>query len=249
MPGYFPSIASATMLPISDSCSRVGSRRMSLACVPITWLRRTAVCALASSTIAWTSGRPRDAERLGDPGRPSGPRHVAVAHHQLEHGVRRAGVDALGDEDVAAHQVRHAVGVADDHRVDGRVLERVGDVEDRTLPRGPRRVADGVAAQRGALVDDDDLDLDALPRAAARTRPRCGAPRRGTSSPSVAPAATSSGVSSSPAPITPTLTPLTWNTTDGVTQSGASPVSASTMLVARNGKSARACCSSSRATP
>ena len=41
MPGYFPSIASATMLPISDSCSRVGSRRMSLACVPITWLRRS----------------------------------------------------------------------------------------------------------------------------------------------------------------------------------------------------------------
>ena len=108
-------------------------------------------------------GTSRDAERLGDPGRAAGPRDVAAAHHQLEHGVRRTGVDALGDEDVAAHQVRHAVGVADDHRVDGRVLERVGDVEDRSLPRGPRRVADRVAAQRGALVDDDDLDLDALP--------------------------------------------------------------------------------------
>ena len=55
-------------------------------------------------------------------------------------------------------------------------------------------------------------------------------------SPAVAPAETSSGVFSSSAPMTPTLTPLTLNTTDGVTQSGASPVAVSTMFVARNGK-------------
>ena len=43
-------------------------------------------------------------------------------------------------------------------------------------------------------------------------------------SPAVAPAETSSGVFCSSAPITPTLTPLTVNTFDGVTQSGALPV-------------------------
>ena len=46
----------------------------------------------------------------------------------------------------------------------------------------------------------------------------------------MAPAATSSGVFSSSAPMTPTLTPFTLNTTDGVTQSGALPVAVSTML-------------------
>jgi hypothetical protein len=76
---------------------------------------------------------------------------------------------------------------------------------------------------------------------------------RGASSrnvrPSVAPADTSSGVFFSPAPMTPTLTPLIVNTTDGVTQSGASPVAVSTMFVARNGKLARSWCMSSRSTP
>ncbi len=68
-------------------------------------------------------------------------------------------------------------------------------------------------------------------------------------SPAVAPAETSSGVSFSSAPITPTFTPLTVNTFDGVTQLGACPVAVSTMLVARNGKCARACWACSRATP
>ena len=36
------------------------------------------------------------------------------------------------------------MGVTDDHRVDRRVLERVGDVEDRSDPRRARRVADRV---------------------------------------------------------------------------------------------------------
>ena len=129
-----------------------------------------------------------------------------------------------------------------------RVLQGVRDVEDRSLPRGPRRVADGVAAQRRALVDDDDLDLDALP---AQPLGLGLDPRRLVEElePSVAPAATSSGVSLSPAPMTPTFTPLTRNTIDGVTHGGAWPVAASTMLVARNGKSARAWCWSRRATP
>ena len=56
-PGYLTRIASATMLPIADSSSRVGARLMSIDWVPITWFRSTAVCALASSTIAWTSAR------------------------------------------------------------------------------------------------------------------------------------------------------------------------------------------------
>ena len=55
-------------------------------------------------------------------------------------------------------------------------------------------------------------------------------------SPAVAPADTSSGVFLSSAPITPTCTPLTVNTFDGVTQSGRLPVAVSTMFVARNGK-------------
>ena len=37
----------STMFPISDSKSRVGARRMSFSCVPITWLRSTAVAAFA----------------------------------------------------------------------------------------------------------------------------------------------------------------------------------------------------------
>ncbi len=57
MSGYLPRIASATMLPIADSSSRVGARLMSNCWVPMTLLRRTAVWALASSTIAWTSAR------------------------------------------------------------------------------------------------------------------------------------------------------------------------------------------------
>ena len=56
-PGYLSRIASVTRLPISDSCRRVGSRRMLFACVPMTWLRRTAVSASALSTIACTSAR------------------------------------------------------------------------------------------------------------------------------------------------------------------------------------------------
>ena len=60
-------------------------------------------------------------------------------------------------------------------------------------------------------------------------------------SPAVAPAPTSSGVDCSSAPMTPTLTPLTLNTTDGVTHGGSLPVAVSTMFVARNGKCARCC--------
>ena len=52
------------MLPISDSKSRVGARVMSFSCVPITWLRSTAVWALASSTIACDVGPLGDAEVL-----------------------------------------------------------------------------------------------------------------------------------------------------------------------------------------
>ncbi len=78
----------------------------------------------------------RDADGLRDAGRAAGPGDVAVLDHELEHGVARAGVDPLGDEDVAAHEVRDAMGVADDHRVDRAVLELVGDAEDRTIPRG-----------------------------------------------------------------------------------------------------------------
>ena len=56
-PGYLARMASATRLPIADSLRRVGSRRMSPVWVPITWLRSTAVSALAASTMACTSAR------------------------------------------------------------------------------------------------------------------------------------------------------------------------------------------------
>ena len=50
-------MASATRFPIADSLRRVGSRRMSISWVPMTWLRSTAVSALAASTISLTSAR------------------------------------------------------------------------------------------------------------------------------------------------------------------------------------------------
>ena len=56
-PGYFARIASVTRLPMADSNSRLGARRMSTDCVPITLLRSTAVSAFALSTIACTSAR------------------------------------------------------------------------------------------------------------------------------------------------------------------------------------------------
>ena len=56
-PGYVASIASVTRLPIADSDSRAGSRRMSPCCVPITAVRSSSVSAFAASTIACTSGR------------------------------------------------------------------------------------------------------------------------------------------------------------------------------------------------
>ena len=68
-------------------------------------------------------------------------------------------------------------------------------------------------------------------------------------SPAVAPADTSSGVVSSSAPMTPTLTPLTVKTFEGVTHDGGCPVAVSTMLTARNGKFALACWARSRGTP
>ncbi len=49
--------------------------------------------------------------------------------------------------------------------------------------------------------------------------------------------------------MTPTLTPWTLNTTEGVTHGGVLPVAVSTMFVARNGKSARSCCARSRVSP
>ena len=88
----------------------------------------------------------------------------------------------------------------------------------------PAVVADGVAAGRRALVDDDDLDLDALRGAAARDSASIRGASSGTSDPRWRRRRPAPGVSSSPAPITPTLTPLTRNTFDGVTQAGASPV-------------------------
>ena len=135
---------------------------MSFAWVPMTWLRSTAVWALASSTIAWTSARGATPRFLATRVAPPAQVDVAALDHQLQDRVAGPGVDALGDEDVAAHQVGDAVGVADDHRVDGRVLQRVGDGEDRALPGHAGGVADRVQADVGALVDDDDLDLDAL---------------------------------------------------------------------------------------
>ncbi len=68
-------------------------------------------------------------------------------------------------------------------------------------------------------------------------------------SPAVAPADTSSGVSWSSAPITPTFTPRTVKTTDFRTHDGRRPVAVSTMLTARNGKFARAWWARRRSTP
>ena len=88
------------------------------------------------------------------------------------------------------------------------------------------------------------------PRLASRRD--SAATRRASSrnaSPLVAPAETSSGVSSSAAPITPTRTPLTRKTFDGVTQAGVLRELSRTMLVARNGKFARSWWASSRSSP
>ena len=55
--GYFSRIASATMLPISDSLESGRVAQDVVDWVPMTSLRSTAVCSFASSTIAWTSAR------------------------------------------------------------------------------------------------------------------------------------------------------------------------------------------------
>ena len=76
------------------------------------------------------------------------------------------------------------------------------------------------------------------PRAAAASTPRRSVRPPGRNfRPAVLPADDEFRAwSPAPAPITPTRTPLTRKTVDGVTQSGAFPVASSTMLVARNGK-------------
>ena len=206
--------------PSPTRSSRVGARRMSATWVPITWFRSTAVWALASSTMACTSARSAHAEVLGDPGGPAGPLDVTALDHQLQHRVAGPGVDALGDEDVAPHQVGDAVRVAHDHGVDRGALELVGDVEDRALPGHAGRGAQGVHAHVRALVDDDHLDLHAeLAEPLGLRLDPCGL-RRGTLSPAVLPADTSSGVFFSSAPMTPTFTPLIVKTVDGCDPAG-----------------------------
>ena len=83
-PGYLARIASATRLPISDSKSRVGARMMSLSCVPITWLRRTAVWAFAVVDDRLHVGPLGDAEGLGDARGTAGPVTSPPVDHQLE---------------------------------------------------------------------------------------------------------------------------------------------------------------------
>ena len=113
------------MLPIADSLSRAGSRRMSIACVPITWLRNTAVSALAWLTIACTSARGATPRFLATRVARADPRDVAVAHHQLRHRVAAAGVDALDHRDVADDGVGDAMRVSGEDEVDRRVLQLV----------------------------------------------------------------------------------------------------------------------------
>ena len=69
------------------------------------------------------------------------------------------------------------------------------------------------------------------------------------SSPAVASARTSSGVVRTTEPMTPTRIPPTRNTVEPRSQSGVSPVSSSTTLVARNGKFARSWWANSRSSP
>ena len=121
-PGTSPASRRPPCCPSPTRRAGSGPAVMSFSCVPITWLRSTAVWAFASSTIALHVGPLGDAEVLGDAGRAAGPLDVAALDHQLEDGVARPGVDALGDQDVADHQVRDAVGVPDDDGVDRRVL-------------------------------------------------------------------------------------------------------------------------------
>ena len=88
--------------------------------------------------------------------------------HQLRHRVAGAGVEALDDRDPADDRVGRPVGVAGDDEVDRRVLELADDADDRALPRGRGAVVDAVGAEHGALVDHDDLHLDAAAAQLAR---------------------------------------------------------------------------------
>ena len=159
-PGYLPRIASATMLPIADSNRRVGARLMSNCWVPMTLLRRTAVWALASSTIAWTSARLATPRFLATRVAVARPRDVAVADHQLGDRVAGAGVEPLGHGDVTLIEVGDPVGVAGEHEVHRRVLQLVDDADDRAVPRRRRGAVHSVLAEGGALMDHDDLDDD-----------------------------------------------------------------------------------------
>ena len=60
----------------------------------------------------------------------------------MQHGVPNARVDALGDQDLADHQVGHSVGVPSDDRVDRGRLQVLGDVHDRAVPRNGRLLPD-----------------------------------------------------------------------------------------------------------
>ena len=207
----------------SPTRSRVGSRRMSTDL----GADRPGCAGSARRRVGGVDdrldvGARRDAEGLGEAGRAAGPGDVAALDHQLQDRVRRAGVDALGDEDVADHQVRHPVGVAGDRsrrpscparssamstigpsHGDARGVARRVDAR-RPCPRGSRTIWTLTPSAPEPL----GLGLD------ARRSPA------GTSAPRWRPRDTSSGVVSSSAPMTPTLIPLTLNTTDGVDPRG-----------------------------
>ena len=143
-----------------------------------------------------------------------------------------------------------AVRVAGDHEVDGRVLQRLRRSDDRALPRPPRLAVDRVGAEHGALVDDDDLHLDARAAQPLGLALGCARPRRGTARPCGGAGRTSSGVvltvgaDDADAHAVDAEAPSTASS-----QSGASPVASSTMLADRNGKLARAWWARMRSTP
>ena len=241
-------MTSATKLPIADSLSRAGSRLMSTDWLPITRLRSGAVSSLAFWMIAWTSARgatPRFlASRVEPPAQATSPPFTSSWRTEYDAPALTPSVIRMCPRIRFETRWVWPTTIASTVVLwSSSAIPRIGPSHGApaALPIGfrPREVPSWITTTWTFTPCLRSRSDSALIRG----------PSSRNASPSVAPAFTSSGVLSSSAPITPTLMPLTVNTFDGVTHGGVSPVSSSTMLVARNGKFARAWWASSRSRP
>ena len=247
-PGYLSRIASATMLPIADSMQ---PGRVAL---DVDRLGADHLVAQDGGLRRWRRRRSPgrrpagDAEVLGDAGRAAGPVDVAALDHQLEHRVAsRPALMPSVTRMLPTHQVRDPVGVADDHRVDRRVLEGWS-----AMARiGPSHGTPG-ALPIGFVPDAVPWWMTTTWTLTPCLRRRSDSalirrPRAGRSGPAVLPARDELGRALQLGADDADLDAVDVEDVRRLDpRAGACRSRSSTMLVARNGKSARACCASRR---